>query len=159
MKDSYERFFSQGYITKEQFFQFGLHETIYAPIEKATESWKQLKASINSNQKVYIRGFGRDGDGTKLFLKFYKDVIGHDNVQRDPTNNAEPSRMIARLTGFSKRTSIRNYQISHVFGRTKNIYAFAAPWNIAFIPKIIDPFTGHEVSQPPFRSPPVIGTA
>ena len=144
MKDSYERFFSQGHITKEQFFQFGLEETIYAPLEKATEAWELLKARISSNQKVYMRGFGRDGGGTNLFLKFYKDVIGHDNIQRDPTNNAEPSRTIAHLTGLSKKSSIRNYQISHVFGRTKNIYAFTAPWNIALIPKIIDPFTGHE---------------
>ena len=39
---------------------------------------------------------------------------------------------------------IRNYQISHIFGRTKNIYAFSAPWNIVYIPKLLDPFTGHE---------------
>ncbi|EPE71842.1 TPA: hypothetical protein QB169_001958, partial [Pasteurella multocida] len=33
---------------------------------------------------------------------------------------------------------------SHIFGLTKNPYAFCAPWNIVFIPKILDPFTGHE---------------
>jgi len=53
------------------------------------------------------------------------------------------------LTGYakdkiSKFEEIRNYQISHVFGRTKNVYAFTAPWNIVYLPKIIDPFTGHE---------------
>ena len=37
-----------------------------------------------------------------------------------------------------------NYQVSHIFGHTKNPYAFCAPWNIAFVPKILDPFTGHE---------------
>lgn len=31
-----------------------------------------------------------------------------------------------------------------MFGRTKNIYAFTAPWNIVYMPKILDPFTGHE---------------
>jgi hypothetical protein len=34
--------------------------------------------------------------------------------------------------------------VSHIFGRTKNPFLFEAPWNIAFVPKIIDPFTGHE---------------
>ncbi len=37
-----------------------------------------------------------------------------------------------------------NYQISHLFGRTKNPLLFTAPWNIAYIPKYLDPFTGHE---------------
>jgi len=40
--------------------------------------------------------------------------------------------------------TIANFQVSHVFGRTKNVYCFTAPWNIVFIPKIIDPLTGHE---------------
>ena len=31
-----------------------------------------------------------------------------------------------------------------MFGRTKNVFCFTAPWNIIFIPKLIDPFTGHE---------------
>ena len=39
---------------------------------------------------------------------------------------------------------IRNYQVSHVFGRTKNVFAFTAPWNIVYVPKMLDPFTGHE---------------
>lgn len=34
--------------------------------------------------------------------------------------------------------------MSHIFGKTKNIFLFEAPWNIAFVPKLIDPFTGHE---------------
>lgn len=34
--------------------------------------------------------------------------------------------------------------MSHVFGRTKNVYCFTAPWNIVFLPKIVDPLSGHE---------------
>ena len=57
--------------------------------------------------------------------------------------------LIEELTGYSKRhrkgyVPIRNYQVAHIFGRTKNVYAFTAPWNIAYIPKVLDPFTGHE---------------
>ena len=37
-----------------------------------------------------------------------------------------------------------NYQVSHLFGRTKNPLLFTSPWNIAYIPKYLDPFTGHE---------------
>ena len=57
--------------------------------------------------------------------------------------------MLEKLTGYSKKNSklnkeLRNYQVSHVFGRTKNALAFNAPWNIVYMPKLFDPFTGHE---------------
>lgn len=144
MRDSYEVFFSRGYITKEQFFQFGLEETIYAPPDAAAELWQDLKSKIAADQNVFIRSFGRNAGGTKHFLEFYEEVLGKKNITQDPTNNAAPGAIIAKLTGHKKNKTIRNYQISHIFGRTKNIYAFTAPWNIAFVPKMLDPFTGHE---------------
>jgi hypothetical protein len=149
MRDSYERFFSKGYLTKKQFFEFGLKETIYSPMDKAKAAWSELKANITNNHKVYIRGFGRNSSGTHLFQEFYKHVLGNEHVTADHTNNDQPTKLIRDLTGFSKTKSskhepIQNYQISHIFGRTKNVFAFTAPWNIAYIPKIIDPFTGHE---------------
>ena len=149
MRDSYIRFFSKGYISKEQFFEFGLKETIYAPYEKAESEWNRLKQRIENNQEVFIRGFGRDANGTHLFQELYARLVGNHNVKKDPTNNAEPTKIIRELTGYSKTKNskyelIRNYQISHIFGRTKNIYAFTAPWNIVYMPKMLDPFTGHE---------------
>ena len=42
------------------------------------------------------------------------------------------------------RELIRNYQVSHIFGRTKNPFLFTAPWNIVWKPKLLDPLTGHE---------------
>ncbi len=149
MRDSYIRFFSEGYISKDQFFEFGLKETIYAPYEKAKREWELLKNRIKNNEDVYIRGFGRDANGTHLFQELYKRLVENYNVKKDPTNNAEPTKIIRELTGYSKTKKsnyelIRNYQISHIFGRTKNIYAFTAPWNIVYMPKMLDPFTGHE---------------
>lgn len=149
MRDSYERFFSKGYISKEQFFDFGICETIYAPLDKAKEGWEELKQRIRNNGPVYMRGFGRNSNGSHLFQEFYSNVLGNKNVKIDPTNNKEPTTVISDMTGYSKIKSkkhktIRNYQVSHIFGRTKNIYLFTAPWNIAYLPKIIDPFTGHE---------------
>ena len=149
MRDSYIRFFSEGYISKDQFFEFGLKETIYVPYEKAEEEWNYLKQRINNNEEVYIRGFGRDSNGTHLFQELYARLIGNKNIKKDPTNNAEPTKIIRALTGYSKTNNskyelIRNYQVSHIFGRTKNIYAFTAPWNIVYMPKMLDPFTGHE---------------
>lgn len=149
MRDSYERFFLQGYITKEQFFEFGLRETIYAPLDKAEVAWSDLKANITNNHQVYMRGFGRNSKGTHLFQDFYRHVLNNEHVTVDPTNNAQPTKLIRELTGYSKtksssHKSIQNYQVSHIFGRTKNVFAFTAPWNIVYIPKILDPFTGHE---------------
>ena len=152
MRDSYIEFFSEGYLTKDQFFDFGLKQTIYAPYKKVESEWHCLKQRIQNNKQVFIRGFGRDGKGTHLFQEFYKKLVGNDNVKKDTNNNAEPTKIIADLTGYSKNNTaknskyelIRNYQVSHIFGRTKNIYAFTAPWNIVYMPKMLDPFTGHE---------------
>lgn len=149
MRDSYIKFFSEGYISKEQFFEFGLKETIYAPIDQAEREWVSLKRRITNNEEVFIRGFGRDANGTHLFQELYQRLVGNSHVKKDSTNNAEPTKIIKALTGYSKTKSskhelIRNYQISHIFGRTKNVYAFTAPWNIVYMPKMLDPFTGHE---------------
>lgn len=143
MLDSYEKFLSE-YVTKEDFFNFGLNETIYIPIEKVEEEWKLLKTRIKENQSVFIRGFGRDAAGTHLFFDFYSKVFQNDNIDKDPTNNQKPTKLIETLTQLKKNKDIRNYQVSHIFGRTKNIFAFTAPWNIVYMPKILDPFTGHE---------------
>ncbi|CAH1538796.1 conserved hypothetical protein [Vibrio owensii] len=149
MRDSYIAFLDRMGLTKDDFFEFGLSETIYAEENQASQCWADLKKRIETNQTVYIRGFGRNASGTHLFQNLYSEVLGNRNVVKDSTNNAEPTKLIRQLTGFSKTTSkqyqpLRNYQISHVFGRTKNVYAFTAPWNIVYVPKLIDPFTGHE---------------
>ena len=149
MRCSYERFFSKGGITKEQFFDFGMKETIYPCAEKATQYWEELKKRVFDGQNVYIRGFGRGGKNSYLYEEFYKAVLGHENVGIDSTNNSKPPLVIEELTKYSKRERtgyefIRNYQVSHVFGRTKNVFAFTAPWNIVYIPKLLDPLTGHE---------------
>jgi len=148
MRDSYARFFSEGFITKEQFFKFGLEDVIFAPIKGSEEGWNQLKSNIKNKEKVFIRGFGRDAKGTVLYQEFYERMLGI-KIKKDPTNNARPTKIIKELTGYSKTKNssyelIRNYQVSHIFGRTKNIYAFTAPWNIVYMPKMLDPFTGHE---------------
>ncbi|EJS4061539.1 hypothetical protein [Vibrio parahaemolyticus] len=149
MRDSYIEFLSRMGLTKHDFFEFGLNETIYAKEELVSQCWSDLKMRIETNQVVYIRGFGRDSNGTHLFQALYSRVLNNHHVVKDSTNNAEPTKLIKQLTGYSKTRSkqhevLRNYQISHVFGRTKNVYAFTAPWNIVYVPKVIDPFTGHE---------------
>ncbi|MEZ5534192.1 MAG: hypothetical protein R3F02_01080 [Thiolinea sp.] len=149
MRDSYKQLFASGLITKDQLFMFGLSETIYVDTKTAEDEWESLKNQIQSGKKVFIRGFGRDASGTHLFQKFYSHLIGNHKVAKDSTNNAEPTKLLREWTGYSKSGGkqfkpIRNYQISHVFGKTKNVYCFTAPWNIVYLPKIIDPFTGHE---------------
>lgn len=143
MLDSYENFFS-NHVNKETFFDFGLIETIYIPTSKVEEEWEKLKTRIKNNEDVQIRGFGRDAKGTDLFIDFYKNIFKNEKIIKDPTNNHYPRKLIETLTGYRINKDIQNYQISHIFGRTKNIFAFTAPWNIVFMPKILDPLTGHE---------------
>lgn len=142
--DSYKIFINDFNIDKQEFFSWGVEKTIFPPTEKVSVAWDNLKHRIYSDRTVYIRGYGRDAKKTGMYFDFYKFLIGNYHVEKDPTNNSEPSKHIEGLTGKKKNKDIFNYQISHIWGNTKNIFLFEAPWNICYTPKIIDPFTGHE---------------
>jgi hypothetical protein len=147
MKDAYDKLFER--YGKDNFFNDSLEDIIYIGEEKINQNWKERLDKLRSNEELYIRGYGRDAKGTELFFVLYKHLFSNENIKKDPTNNIKPTQLIAELTGFSKNTTneekrIQNYQISHLFGRTKNPLLFTAAWNIAYIPKYLDPFTGHE---------------
>ena len=142
--DSYQKFLNHFDINKEALFEWGIETTIFPPIEKVIQEWELLKARVLTNQPVYIRGYGRDGHGTQLYKDLYRFLFGNEHVEKDPTNNAMPQKCIQRLTGLKRNTDIYNYQVSHIWGHTKNVFLFEAPWNICYTPKIMDPFTGHE---------------
>ena len=144
MKDGYSDFFNHFNISEKKFIEYGLKSIIIVDKNIARKNWEQLKNSIVNNKDVFIRGYGRDAKGTNLYFELYNELFGNNNVKKDPTNNAEPRRIIQELTGVKRDRDILNYQVSHVFGRTKNPYMFTAAWNIIYIPKIFDPFTGHE---------------
>lgn len=146
--DGYEEFFNKFKISHEEFIEFGLASVISIDLKEAISDWQDLKRELFNNRSVTIRGYGRDALGTPLYLNLYKKLFSNSNIAKDQTNNNYPTLKIEKLTGYKKNgkgeNSIVNYQVSHVFGRTKNPLAFTAPWNIVFIPKVFDPFTGHE---------------
>lgn len=144
-------------------------KNMYMIDEQKDEAWKSLNSRIdarldksevyikkNENTKVYVRTFGNKGNSeTKSLLEcFYKYVFGNKEViSFDSSNNSAPSSTLTKYTNYTKYKKKRNhkskklllnYQVSHVFGKTLNCYAFTAPWNIVYLPKILDPFTGHE---------------
>ncbi|OZV13536.1 hypothetical protein CIW83_03040 [Tissierella sp. P1] len=144
MKDGYKEFFDYFNIKEDEIINYGLNSVITIDETIAKENWELLKGNILSNKQSFIRGYGRDATGTKLFTDLYISLFNNYNIVKDPTNNANPQKLIYELTGFKRNRDIFNYQVSHIFGRTKNPFAFCAPWNIIYIPKILDPFTGHE---------------
>jgi hypothetical protein len=146
-RDAYTKLFE--HIDKDLFFQSAIEDIVYIDDEQIQNNWEQLKNAVFKNKTVFIRGYGRGGKGTDLYFKLYNKMFGNKNVKKDSTNNAEPTKLLKKITQFSKtkqegKTLILNYQISHLFGKTKNPLLFTCPWNIAYIPKYIDPFTGHE---------------
>jgi hypothetical protein len=142
--DSYQIMLDTFNISKDEFYRFGIENTIYPEYDLVVKSWMDLKARLFSNKTVYIRGAGRDAKGTPLFLEFYKILFNNSNIAKDSTNNLNPQKLIEQLTGLERNSDIYNYQVSHIYGRTKNPLMFEAAWNIAYVPKIIDPLTGHE---------------
>ncbi len=142
--DAYDRFMNDFNINRTQFFEWGIKNTIFPDVQLVDEVWKDLLNRIYNNQKVYIRGYGRNGHGTKIYSDFYSFLLGNEHVIPDPNNNSKPKSNIEKLTGLKRNINIFNYQTAHIFGHTKNIFLFEAPWNICYVPKIMDPFTGHE---------------
>lgn len=142
--DSYEKFIKKFNIDKNDLFEFGIRETILPEKDLVDQNWKELKKRIYNNGVVSIRGYGRDAKGSYLYTDMYKEIFNNENIKKDGASNTEPTKIISELTGYKKNKTLFNYQVSHIFGKTKNIFLFEAPWNIAYIPKIIYPLTGHE---------------
>ncbi|PJG82869.1 hypothetical protein CVP04_05735 [Caviibacterium pharyngocola] len=147
MKDGYLEFFERFNISIEDFLRFAEDSIILIPKERAKKEWVNLKQRIQGEgQEVYVRSYARNGEGNYLYQEIYQELFPCKIIV-DKTNNRYPTELLQELTGFNKNgrnANIQNFQVSHIFGCTKNPYAFCAPWNIAFIPKILDPFTGHE---------------
>jgi hypothetical protein len=150
MKDAYDNLFKN--YDKDKFFADSLEAIIYIDTNKIAINWQETLRKLNNDEELFIRGFGRDAKGTDAFLTLYKYLFSNNKIRKDPTNNNEPTKVITNLTGLNKKLNsdnetqqrIQNYQVSHLFGKTKNPLLFTAAWNIAYIPKYIDPFTGHE---------------
>lgn len=156
MKDGYDEFFKYFDINPSELWEFAQSSIVYIDYDKAQLQWELLKNNIKTgNEPVYIRSFGRNGQSTDLFLNLYKEILPNSDLNIDPTNNHWPNNMMKKLTNYnrnskqgknSKYEKISNYQISHVYGKTVNPYSFVAPWNVIYLPKILDPFTGHEAT-------------
>lgn len=142
MLNSYEQFFE--HFPRHEFIDFGLDNIISIEKSKAQFEWSNLKDRIgNKDKELYVRNSGRNATGNKYLIALYKELFEIE-INFDRTNNQKPTSLLENLSGLKKNKTIQNYQVSHVFGRTKNVYCFTAPWNIVFVPKIVDPLTGHE---------------
>lgn len=143
--DSYIEFLKHFNITADEFFKWGMEATIFPQENKVAAEWDALKKRLFSDEQVYIRGYGRDTHGTWLYKELYRSVFNNNHIEKDPSNNTAPHKLIVRLTDKKVNREIYNYQVSHIWGHTKNPLMFEAPWNICYTPKMFDPFTGHEV--------------
>lgn len=153
MRDSYEVFFNHFNIKFSDLITFGIeYDTVFPVPNEIRNDWNNLIKNIENNGDVYIRGYGRDAHGTNLYKELYRILLNNDNIKKDSTNNAKPTQLLQKITNYSKsinndnglKEKISNYQVTHIFGRTKNPFLFTAPWNIVWKSKILDPFTGHE---------------
>lgn len=162
--DSYQLFveyFSKNTFSEDAFINWGLNHIIFADKTKAKCEWEVVKQNWYDNKNLWIRNSGRNGQSSKLYLDFFK-CFGK-SIKFDNTNNEMPTKTIQEITekvkydksrhekSTAKNASLeilRNYQVSHIWGHTKNPLLFVCPWNICFVPKMFDPFTGHEAKGP-----------
>lgn len=147
IQDSYEEVLKGLNVTVCDLIREGLNQIIWPQTNKGLKYWdilKRFKDAQNGGTPLYIRGYGRNNSKTYLFIDFF-DRYYKLNVQPDPVSNTIPKQVIEACTGFIINKHIQNYQISHIFEeRTHNPLLFTTPWMICYVPKILDPFTGHE---------------
>jgi len=145
MLDSYEALIPQ-YISKEDFFTYAVEKTIYIPDSKIKEEWSKLKTKLEENKTLYIRGSKASAENQMLF-DFYKTVFKNDSIKKDPSNTQNPSKLMDEFSGYKKK-DLKNYQLYSPFAKNKNVLLFCAPWNIVYIPKILDPLLSDEAKTP-----------
>lgn len=158
MKDGYRDILSHLNVEEEAFIKIGIDSVIDASIkiEEAKKEWMSLVERVESGgDRVFVRSYGR-GRNSEEWIKFLNEIFPNANLMVDRTNNDCPKKIIKKLTNYSNKLYkskqndhigyLMNYRVSHVFGKTKNPFAFTAPWNIVYLPIIFDPLTGHESS-------------
>jgi hypothetical protein len=157
--DSYSLFmedFSHRPISEDAFINWGIDHIIFADRAKAEEVWKGIKKNWQTNRDLWVRNSGRNGQSSRLYEALFTQF--GKTVNFDATNNDKPTNVILSVTGkvkykpsYAESTPldvVRNYQVSHIWGHTKNPLLFVCPWNICLVPKMFDPFTGHEAKGP-----------
>ena len=133
--DSYQEFLNFFKINREAFFEWGISATIFPPFNKVATEWEDLKKRIFNNEIVYIRGYGRDAHGTQMYKDLYAKLLNNTHVEKDPSNNAIPQKIIQRTTGLKRNCHIYNYQVSHIWGHTKTYLCSKLHGIYAIFPK------------------------
>ena len=76
MRDSYQTFYEHFKIVFSDIIEFGIEiDTIYPDKNEIKGEWENLIKSVENNEEVYIRGYGRDALGTALFQELYMKYI------------------------------------------------------------------------------------
>lgn len=142
-KDAYKNFFEHYKIDFKELTEFAISEIIFADKKDVKSKWIDIKNKFEAKNPMPIRKYGQNGSKNKFIRGFYLDCFGIE-VKFDTTNNQIPTKTLQDYTGKRKNFNIFNYQVSHIFSKTKNIFLFDNLFNLGFIPKYIDPFSGHE---------------
>jgi hypothetical protein len=90
LTDAYQLFMNKFNISEAEFTQFGIQETIVIEPSIIEKEWNKLKSNILHRENVtFVRGYGRDTKGTRLYMDLYKHLFGHYKFEKDGTNNAK----------------------------------------------------------------------
>lgn len=139
--DSYQQFCDDFHITPDELYQFGIRRSIFATPEEAWNQWQSIKRALQGEGELKIRKYGRAESNP--FISMYKQIFPQAQISIDANGNSSPRAIIQKVTNRAINDTIFNFEVSHVFGYTKNPLLFNAAWNFFFCPKLIDPFTGH----------------
>ncbi len=135
-RDSYFNFLNYFEIDSILFFRWGIEAMIFPPMEQVDLEWRILKSRILNGEVVFIGGTGKGAGRIPLYIDFYNYVFGNKNVQKDTNNKIQID--LKNMTDLDRKNDINNYQVYSIWSRSRNIFLYEAPWNVCYIPNMID---------------------
>ncbi len=147
-RDAYILFFERFKISEEALLAFGREQVVLLPADAIYEHWLKLVSDIRERKPVWVRGCGRQQSSQEIANALYAELFPGLQIKVDPTNNMRPRNRMNSLLKCHYQERFENFQTSHVWGKTKSPYAFTGMWNVVLIPKVLDPFSGHEARGP-----------
>ena len=66
MRDSYSEFIAGFGIDFDRFLKWGIDNTIFPSDHDIKNNWLKLLHRIDTGEPIYIRGYGRNGQGNDI---------------------------------------------------------------------------------------------
>lgn len=144
----YRHFFDNKEITVKDLWDFTLENMIFIDNQEGIIFSDRVQDYLTNGEKgILLAGATNPFEEQIHYKNIYRILFPGVTFKFETIKNATPRKFLEALTGVKETDppmqiylKLRSYQVLHIFKRVHNPYAYLAPWNIIFIPKVLAPF-------------------